>query len=493
MAIERLQKILSNAGVASRRSAEAMIVAGRIAVNGEVRSKLGARADAEADEITVDGVPVRKDRYRYLALNKPAGVLSTARDERGRRTVMDLVSDAGPTLHPVGRLDQESEGLLLLTSDGALTELLTHPRHEVRKEYLVAIDQPLARKQLERLVRGVWHEGEQLKADSIDLVSPGGSPDNPDPRWLLVGLHGGRKREIRRMLSVLGRRVVSLRRIRIGSLPLGSLAPGESRVLEPEEVIALYETAKRSEAQERGSSIAATRTAREPTEVALPSPIAIDGAAASGKTTLGRALAERLGYAFLDTGLMYRAFTLAAIRAGIVATDETACVALSRSLVVELIVGTDTRICLAGDDVTDSLRAPEVEAAVSGYSAIAEVREEMVARQRAFAAAQRAVLAGRDIGTVVLPDAPVKLFLTASVEARAERRGVQAREWGGEQTADEASRDISGRDEIDSNRASGPLKVPEGAVVIDTTTLDAEAMIAFALERITAIAKRFRS
>ncbi len=243
MAVERLQKILSGAGVASRRAAEAMIVAGRVAVNGETQSTLGARADPETDEITLDGTPVLRERYRYVALHKPTGVLSTTRDDRGRPTVLSLVEQSDATLHPVGRLDQESEGLILLTNDGRLTELLTHPRHEVRKEYLVAIDQPLGRKGRERLLRGVQHEGERLKADSVQVVSPGGDAENPDPRTLLIELHEGRKREIRRMLSVVGRRVVSLRRIRIGPLALGALAPGESRDLTPEEVEALYRAA----------------------------------------------------------------------------------------------------------------------------------------------------------------------------------------------------------------------------------------------------------
>ena len=129
MPVERLQKILSNAGVASRRSAEAMIVAGRVAVNGKTVDTLGARADPDRDEITLDGTPVLRERYRYVALNKPAGVLSTTRDDRGRPTVVSLVEAPGATLHPVGRLDLESEGLILLTNDGTLTELLTHPRH----------------------------------------------------------------------------------------------------------------------------------------------------------------------------------------------------------------------------------------------------------------------------------------------------------------------------------------------------------------------------
>ena len=209
MAVERLQKILSNAGVASRRAAEAMIVAGRVAVNGATVETLGARADPEKDEVTLDGIPVVRERYRYIALHKPAGTLSATRDERGRPTVTALVDAPGATLHPVGRLDLESEGLILLTNDGTLTELLTHPRHEVRKEYLVAIDQPLGKKGRERLTRGVRHEGERLKADSVRLASAdgaGGSARQADARSLLIALHGGRKREIRRMLAVVGRR-----------------------------------------------------------------------------------------------------------------------------------------------------------------------------------------------------------------------------------------------------------------------------------------------
>lgn len=485
MAVERLQKILSNAGVASRRTAEAMIVAGRVAVNGETRDTLGARADPETDEITVDGTPVRRERYRYVALHKPAGVLSTTRDERGRPTVVSLVEDAGAALHPVGRLDQASEGLILLTNDGALTELLTHPRHEVRKEYLVAIDQPLGKKGRAQLTRGVWHEGERLKADAARVVSPGGSPERPDPRWLLIALHGGRKREIRRMLSVVGRRVVSLRRIRIGPLALGTLAPGESRELTPEEVEALYEAAKRAEGRERGSMAAAAAMTREPRH---PHPIAIDGPAASGKSTLARALAERFGYVLLDTGLMYRAIALAALRAGVPASDEAACAAIAREGGLTLAVeGREARVLLDGEDVTDLLRAPDVEANVSGYAAIAGVRRELVAQQRLFAAQRPSLLVGRDIGSVALTGAPVKFYLEASEAVRAARRGAQAAEWGERQTAGEAGRDIGGRDATDSTRAASPLVVPEGAITLDSGELDADAMIEAAIAAIEAI------
>lgn len=481
MAVERLQKILSNAGVASRRSAEAMIVAGRVAVNGKTQDTLGARADPEKDEITVDGTPVLRERYRYVALHKPTGVLSTTSDDRGRPTVVSLVDIEGATLRPVGRLDLESEGLILLTNDGALTELLTHPRHEVPKEYLVAIDQPLGKKGRERLVRGVRHEGERLKADSVQLVSPSGSTGEPDARWLLITLHGGRKREIRRMLSVVGRRVVTLRRIRIGPLALGTLESGASRQLTPEEVEALYEAAKGERKQSRGSMAAAPEAPGM--EFRYPHPIAIDGPAASGKSTLARALVERFGYVLLDTGLMYRAIALAALRAEAPPGDTAACAELAQSGILQLAVeGREARVLLGEEDVTDLLRAPEVEGAVSDYAAIAEVRRELVAQQRLFAAQQPSLLVGRDIGSVVLKDAPVKLYLQASEAVRAERRGEQAAEWGGRQSASEAGRDIVGRDRIDSTRAASPLVVPEGALVIDTGELDADAMIARAIE-----------
>ena len=480
MAIERLQKILSNAGVASRRSAEAMIAAGRVAVNGEVRSAPGSRADPERDAITLDGEPVRRDRYRYMALHKPAGALSTARDERGRPTVLDLAPDGGPVLHPVGRLDRESEGLILLTNDGALTELLTHPRHEVRKEYLVAIDQPLGKKGRERLTRGVRHEGERLKADAVRAASPGGPDAPPDPRWLLIALHGGRKREIRRMLAVVGRRVTALRRVRIGPLALGGLAAGESRELAPAEVDALYAAARR---RKRGSM----KRGPNRMDARHPHPIAIDGPAASGKTTLGRALMERLGFALLDTGLMYRAVALAALRAGVDAADAEGCARLARDGGLEVAAPEgEARIRLAGADVTDLLRGPDVEAAVSAYAAVPEVRRELVTQQRAFAAERPAVLVGRDIGSVVLPEAPVKFFLDAPGEVRAQRRGEQSSEWGAPRTAGEAGRDIGGRDTVDSTRAHGPLLAPADAVALDTAALDREAMIAAALETIAA-------
>ena len=242
MPAERLQKILSHAGVSSRRAAEELILAGRVAVNGVVVRELGSRADPDTDEVLVDGVPVVRVRYRYLALNKPTGVVSTVRDTHGRRTVVDFVPEAETLqLHPIGRLDLDSEGLLLLTNDGHLTALLTHPRHEVEKEYLVRIDRPLSRQDRERAVRGIQSGGERLRAQSLRAVSP---PGTDGEAWLQVVLKEGKKRQIRRMMEALGRQVVALRRVRIGPVHLGQLAPGETRDLKESEVAALYAAAK---------------------------------------------------------------------------------------------------------------------------------------------------------------------------------------------------------------------------------------------------------
>jgi cytidylate kinase len=212
----------------------------------------------------------------------------------------------------------------------------------------------------------------------------------------------------------------------------------------------------------------------------LPDTIAIDGPAASGKTTVGMAIAEKYGYLFLDTGLMYRAVTLAALRSNIPATSEAA-----RKLLVHLglsvqVTRDGTRVLLGAEDVTVHLRDADVEARVSDYAAIPEVREAMVRQQRAIAAKGNAVLAGRDIGTVVLPNAPLKLYFHASEDARAERRGSQAT-----QAAEAARRDIANRDKKDSGREVSPLKPAADAIVIDTTNMALEDVVKLALEKVS--------
>ena len=211
----------------------------------------------------------------------------------------------------------------------------------------------------------------------------------------------------------------------------------------------------------------------------LPDCIAIDGPAASGKTTVGSAIAKKYGYLFLDTGLMYRAVTLAGLRAN-VAPGSKGMAKLLRGLALRVQATSEgTRVFLGDEDVTPRLRDADVEANVSAYSAVPAVREAMVAHQRRIAASGRAVLAGRDIGTVVLPEAPLKLYLDAAESARARRRGEQAT-----QKATEARKDIANRDVTDSTRAVSPLRPAEDAVVIDTTDMTLEDVLELALEKV---------
>jgi len=214
-----------------------------------------------------------------------------------------------------------------------------------------------------------------------------------------------------------------------------------------------------------------------------PSPIAIDGPAASGKSTLGRLIAERFGYLFLDTGLMYRAVTLAALRAGVAPEDEGARALLAR-IDLHVTADPDTMIWINGENVTERLRDPAVEANVSKYSALPSVRDAMVREQREIASKGGAVLAGRDIGTVVLPDAPLKFYLDASEEARAHRRSIQAGDWGQSQQDADARKDIAERDRTDSTRTVSPMRPADDAVVIDTTDLSLDEVIAIAMEKL---------
>lgn len=228
---ERLQKILSARGVASRRAAETILDAGRVTVNGQT-AKVGDRADPERDEIRVDGRPLPPlDRRTYLVLNKPRGYVTTLSDEKGRRTVAQLVAGCGTRVWPVGRLDLDSEGLLILTDDGELTQKLLHPSHEVEKEY------------------HVWVEGDVEKALPIlrGPLSLDGVPLHPaqvkilDVGVLSVTIHEGRNRQVRRMCAAAGLKVRRLRRVREGSLTLGNLKVGCWRPLTAEELSHLLE------------------------------------------------------------------------------------------------------------------------------------------------------------------------------------------------------------------------------------------------------------
>jgi 23S rRNA pseudouridine2605 synthase len=236
---ERLQKVLARAGFGSRRTAEALIADGRVTVNGQV-ARLGRRVDPDHDAIAVDGVRavVRADLVYYL-LNKPPQVVTTAHDPQGRRTVLDLVPDE-PRVFPVGRLDYDTEGLLVLTNDGELANLLAHPRHGVDKEYLAEVEGSPSPAAIRSLREGVDLEDGRTAPAEARIVQVRGSAGTTA---IEIVVHEGRNRIVRRMCEAIGHPVVRLVRTRIGSLADVRLAPGAWRPLAQDEVRALYESA----------------------------------------------------------------------------------------------------------------------------------------------------------------------------------------------------------------------------------------------------------
>ena len=231
--IQRLQKLLSERGVASRRKAEEMINAGRVCVNGQT-AMLGQSADPETDVIHVDGrpLPLPTDHV-YILLNKPRGYVTTLSDERGRKTVAELVADCGTRVYPVGRLDYDSEGLLILTNDGEFANTMMHPRHEVEKTYAVQVTgyHPGATTLLERPIE---LDGYQIRPPKVKLLEA-----KADRARYLVTIHEGRNRQVRRMCQAAGMTVTRLCRIREGSLELGDLPKGKWRYLTKEELAKL--------------------------------------------------------------------------------------------------------------------------------------------------------------------------------------------------------------------------------------------------------------
>jgi len=238
---ERLQKVLARAGVAARRACEELIVAGRVTVNDKVVTKLGTRVDPLADKLAVDGRVVDPNIvYRYYALYKPRGYVTTMDDPEGRRQASDLVP-GDMRLYSVGRLDLDSEGLLLFTNDGTLALRLTHPRYRHEKEYHVITDGPVTPEEIKLMGAGIVLAGETSPCYAqVELLTPQECrPDfrpTPGEVGIRMVLHQGRKRQIRRMLEHLGHHVFRLVRVRIGSLRLGRLRPGEGRWLDEGEV-----------------------------------------------------------------------------------------------------------------------------------------------------------------------------------------------------------------------------------------------------------------
>jgi 23S rRNA pseudouridine2605 synthase len=238
---QRLQKILSHAGISSRRAAEALILEGRVTVDGNVIKELGSSADPDTQDVRVDGSRVRaRPTRRYVALNKPPGYVTTRSDPSGRKTVMELLPISLRRLFPVGRLDMGSSGLLVLTDDGELAQRLTHPKYQVEKTYLVTIEGTPLPAVMTRAARGIVVDGERLVVDRAQILTGRVSRDAARPRTRLrVTLRQGRNREIRRLFGALGHPVIELHREQIGTLSVRGMAPGAFRTLSTAEVAAL--------------------------------------------------------------------------------------------------------------------------------------------------------------------------------------------------------------------------------------------------------------
>jgi 23S rRNA pseudouridine2605 synthase len=241
----RLQKILSQAGIASRRAAERLIAEGRVTINGETIREMGVKADPSADDIRVDGRRVKEPaRPRYILLNKPSGYVTTRSDEKRRRTVMDLLAGVRDYIYPVGRLDYETEGLLLLTNDGDLAAKLTHPRHGVERTYEARVAGIPDDEAIARLRAGIPLDGHRTLPA---IVAPVNQRRRDRDSVVVITIREGRNRQVRRMCEAVGHPVQKLKRTRIGPITDRRLTPGEWRDLTPVEVSALKKAAERLE------------------------------------------------------------------------------------------------------------------------------------------------------------------------------------------------------------------------------------------------------
>ena len=495
----RIQKLLADAGVASRRGADALVAAGRVTVN-DRPAVIGERVDPERDRIAVDGRLVGGAATAiHLALHKPAGVTSTVRDRHAEQTVVDLVPPAlrrgAPRLYPVGRLDRDSEGLILLTNDGDWANRILHPRYGVEREYAVALTAPLGRDQLARLTAGVpLEEGlARFLAIRTATATETGRMESltgirtPGAAWYRVTLAQGWKRQVRRMLAEVGAPVLRLVRVRIGSLRLDDLAVGRVRPLSAAERDRLGGSDRRAASVgEREPARTAEAPARAPLRRRQVI-VSLDGPAACGKSSVGAAAAAAVGYRFCDTGVLYRAVARLALDEGV---DPAAGPALTE-LVPRVTLAPDgagrlARVLIDGHDATDRLHDTAVDRAVSAVAADPAVRAALLPVQRALTAGGGIVMAGRDIGTIVLPDADLRLWLEVSLDERAVRRarqrGIDPRSPEGIAIRD----DLARRDGLDRARVVAPLRIPDGAVVVDADRLDFDRTVAAVVRAIRA-------
>jgi 23S rRNA pseudouridine2605 synthase len=243
----RLQKLIAGAGLASRRKAEELIAAGRVSVNGRVVTELGTKVDPGRDHVKVDGKHLGAAQpFVYVMLHKPKNVMSTLDDPGGRPTIKDFLRGVSVRVFPVGRLDFDSEGLMLLTNNGDLSQALLHPRYHVLKTYLIKVKGVLTNEEIARLQRGVELEDGATSPAAVKKIRKA-----EQNSWLEITIHEGRKHQVRRMLDAVGHPVLKLTRVRMGPLGLGDLAPGEFRYLEDREANALRDLVERRRASER--------------------------------------------------------------------------------------------------------------------------------------------------------------------------------------------------------------------------------------------------
>ena len=263
---ERLQKILSAAGVASRRLSEELITQGRVSVNGKTVRELGTKADPGVDEIKVDGRRVKlEQKRRYILLNKPRGYITTRSDPQGRPTVMDLMKGVREYVYPVGRLDYDSEGLLILTNDGDLAARLTHPRHEVDKVYEARVKGAPDDHTLERLAKGVTIDGRRTAPAKLRASEPF-VKGTGEQTVIEISIHEGRQRQVREMFDSVGHPVVRLKRVRIGPIEDPDIPIGHWRELTPQEVARLQRAGAKTPPRPRGERPSLSRSHPENAE-----------------------------------------------------------------------------------------------------------------------------------------------------------------------------------------------------------------------------------
>lgn len=241
--VERLQKILAQAGVASRRKCEELILAGAVEVNGEKVTTLGTKADANVDAITVNGKPIRSEKKIYVMLNKPKGVITSAKDPQGRKVVSDFLPGIKERVYPVGRLDYDTEGLLLLTNDGEFANLLTHPKHHVPKTYYATVKGVPHGSALEKLQQGIMLEDGMTAPANIEYQDVNMEAKEAT---ISITIHEGRNRQVRRMFEAIGHKVIKLKRVRFGGIVLEGLPRGKFRHLTEYEIKDLLQEARKS-------------------------------------------------------------------------------------------------------------------------------------------------------------------------------------------------------------------------------------------------------